>query len=63
MNGLKTSSLHSIPSKSTGDEQIRRKKIFNIHRQLKRGKYDINKRLDVVLDRILEDLLHRRKRR
>lgn len=62
MNGLKTSSLHSIPSKSTEGQQIRRKKIVNIRRQLKKGKYDINKRLDIALDRILEDLLYRRKR-
>lgn len=62
MNGHKTGSLHSIFFKSAGGQKIRRKKVFDIRRQLKRGKYDINKRLDVTLDRILEDLLHRRKR-
>ena len=63
MNGLITGGLHSILSKSTGGQKIRWKKVFDIRQQLKRDKYDINKRLDVTLDRILEDFLHRRQRR
>jgi len=62
MNGLKTSRLNPVPSKSAIWPQVRRKKIVNIRRKLKKGKYDINKRLDIALDRILEDLLYRRKR-
>jgi hypothetical protein len=60
MNELKTGSLHLIPSISMGERKIRWKKVFKIRHRLRRGKYDINKRLDVVLDRIHEDLLRRR---
>ena len=61
MNELKNSTLLATPSKSPAERQIRRKKIFDIRRQLARGKYNVNERLNVVLDRILEDLIHRRK--
>jgi hypothetical protein len=40
---------------------IHRRKIANIRRQLARGKYEINVRINIVLDRILEDLIHRKK--
>jgi hypothetical protein len=63
MNELKKRTLLPIPSKSPARRQIRRKKIVDIRRQLARGKYDVNKRLNVVLDRILEDIIHRRKGR
>ena len=63
MNELKNSTLLAIPSKSIAGRQIRRKKIVDIRRQLARGKYSVNERLNVVLDRILEDLTHRRKGR
>lgn len=62
MNGLKTNSPHTIPSESTVGPQVRKKKIVNIRRQLRRGKYNINERLGVALDRILEDIIYRRKR-
>lgn len=61
MNELKNNTLISTPSKPPQGQQIRWKKIVDIRRQLAKGKYDINKRLNVVIDRILEDLIHRRK--
>jgi hypothetical protein len=36
---------------------VRKKKILKIRKQLAEGTYDINKRLNVVLDRLLEDLV------
>lgn len=61
MNQLKNNTLLAIPSKSPTKRQIRKKKIINVRRQLARGTYDVNKRLNFVLDRILEDLIHGRK--
>ena len=37
--------------------QVRKKKILDVRRQLAEGTYDIDKRLNVVLDRVLEDLV------
>ena len=63
MNELKNSTLLATSSKSPAKRYIRRKKIVDIRRQLARGKYDVNERLNVVLDGILDDLIHRRKGR
>jgi len=60
MNGLKTKSSHSVPSESIAGRHIRKKKILNIRRRLARGDYHINERLNVVLDRILEDIIYRK---
>lgn len=37
--------------------EIRIEKILDVRRQLGEGRYELAKRLDVVLDRILEGLL------
>ena len=37
---------------------IRRNKVLDIHRQLAECKYEINNRLDVAIDRLLEGLNH-----
>lgn len=37
--------------------EIRVEKIMDVRRQLGEGRYELAERLDLVLDRILEDLL------
>lgn len=34
----------------------RERKVFRIRRQLKEGKYNLNERLDIAIERILEDV-------
>ena len=41
--------IHSLPS-------VRRKKILEVRRKLVEGRYNLERRLDVALDRLLEDL-------
>lgn len=36
--------------------EVRRQKVLRVRRQLTEGSYNLNKRLDVVLDKVLEDL-------
>jgi hypothetical protein len=36
---------------------VSKKKIFEIRQQLSEGKYDIDKRLDIALDRLLENII------
>ena len=36
--------------------EIRREKILRLRRQITEGKYDVKERLDMALDRVLEDL-------
>jgi hypothetical protein len=42
--------IHSMPP-------IRKTKILDVRQQLAEGTYDIDKRLNTVLDRLLEDIL------
>jgi len=42
--------VHSLP-------RVRKRKILEIRQQLIQGTYDIDKRLNTVLDRLLEDIL------
>ena len=37
--------------------EIRQDKVLNIRNQLKQGKYGFNERLDLALDRVLEELI------
>jgi hypothetical protein len=36
--------------------EVRKDKILNVRRQLTDGKYDLSERLDIALDKVLEDL-------
>jgi hypothetical protein len=37
--------------------EIRQEKVANVRNQLNRGEYGLNERLDVALDRVLEELI------
>ena len=36
--------------------EVRKDKILDLRKQLTDGKYDLNERLDIALDKVLEDL-------
>lgn len=36
--------------------EIRQQRILDVRRQLTEGRYDLNERLEIALDRVLEDL-------
>ncbi|MHC4394316.1 MAG: flagellar biosynthesis anti-sigma factor FlgM [Planctomycetota bacterium] len=36
--------------------EVRREKVLDVRQQLTEGQYDLNGRLDVALDKVLEDL-------
>ena len=53
--------IHSTPLgrvlKTIGSlPEIRRGKVFNLRRQINEGTYDVSDRLDLALDKVLEDL-------
>ena len=37
--------------------EVRKEKILNVRKQLTNGNYDLNDRLNVALDKVLEDLI------
>jgi hypothetical protein len=42
---------------STQEQEIRIDKVLDVKRQLAEGRYDVADKLDVAVDRLLEDLL------
>jgi hypothetical protein len=36
--------------------EVRQEKILNVRRQLTEGRYDLNERLDIAIDKVLENL-------
>jgi hypothetical protein len=36
--------------------EVRQEKILNVRRQLTEGRYDLNERLDLAIDKVLENL-------
>jgi hypothetical protein len=47
---LALQNIYSLPS-------VRKKKILKVRQQLVKGRYDLNERLNVALDRLLEELV------
>jgi anti-sigma28 factor (negative regulator of flagellin synthesis) len=60
MGSIACSDIHEAcsPAAVAGQEpSFRVEKVLDIKRQLAEGRYDIAEKLDVVVDRLLEDLL------
>jgi hypothetical protein len=49
-DSLKLQNNHLLP-------RVRKRKVLKVRQQLAEGKYEIGKRLNTVVDRILEDIL------
>ncbi len=48
--------LGQVLKKIASLPEIRRKKVLNLRREITEGRYDLTERLDLALDRVLEDL-------
>jgi len=56
LNNINTTPIGQVLRKIASLPEIRREKILDVRRQLTEGKYDLNERLDVALDKVLEHL-------
>ena len=57
---VKQSRTSGLLPKTIPCKQNHKEKILNIRRQLVSGTYNINERLDVVIDRLIENLISKR---
>ena len=48
--------LGQVLKKIASLPEVRKKKVLRLRRQITQGRYDVSERLDVALDRVLEDL-------
>ena len=54
LENINTTPIGRVLKKIASLPEIRKDKVLEVRRQLNKGKYDLNGRLDVALDRILE---------
>ena len=56
LENLNTTPIGQVLKRVALLPEVRRQKVLDVRRQLTEGKYDLSSRLNVVLDRVLEDL-------
>ena len=56
LKNITTTPIGQVLKKIASLPEVRRKKILDIRQQLTEGKYNLSERLDVALDKVLEDL-------
>jgi hypothetical protein len=56
LENLNTTPIGKVLKRIALLPEVRKKKVLDVRRQLTEGKYDLSSRLDVALDKVLEDL-------
>ena len=56
LENINTTPIGQVLKKIASLPEVRQKKVLDVRRQLTEGEYDLNKRLDIALDKVLEDL-------
>ena len=56
LENIHTTPIGQVLKKIASLPDVRRRKVLDVRRQLTEGRYDLNERLDVALEKVLEDL-------
>ena len=56
LKNINTTPIGQVLKKIALLPEVRQEKVLNVRRQLTEGEYDINGRLNIALDKVLEDL-------
>jgi predicted XRE-type DNA-binding protein len=56
LENINTTPIGQVLKKIATLPEVRKEKVLDVRRQLSNGKYRLNERLDIALDRVLEDL-------
>ncbi|NIP25700.1 MAG: hypothetical protein GWN67_15385 [Phycisphaerae bacterium] len=56
LENLNTTPIGKVLKRIASLPEVRKEKVLDVRRQLTEGKYDLSSRLDVALDKVLEDL-------
>ncbi len=56
LENIQNTPLGQVLKKIASLPEIRQEKVLHLRRQITEGNYDLTQRLDVVLDKVLEDL-------
>jgi len=56
LKNIDTTPIGQVLKKIASLPEVRREKILDVRQQLTKGQYDLNGRLDVALEKVLDDL-------
>ncbi len=56
LDNLNTTPIGQVLKRIASLPEVRKDKVLSVRRQLTDGKYELNERLNIVLDKVLEDL-------
>jgi hypothetical protein len=56
LENINTTPIGQVLKRIASLPEVRKEKVLDVRRQLTEGKYDLNGRLDVAVDKVLEDL-------
>jgi len=56
LENINTTPIGQVLKRIASLPEIRRKKVLDVRQRLNAGEYELNERLDIALDRVLEDL-------
>ena len=56
LENINTTPIGQVLKKIASLPEVRREKVLDVRRQLTEGKYDLDERLDVALEKVLEHL-------
>ena len=56
LNNINTTPIGQVLRKIASLPEVRKEKVLDVRRQLTEGKYNLDERLDVALDKVLEHL-------
>jgi hypothetical protein len=56
LDNINTTPIGQVLKKIASLPEVRREKVLDVRQQLIKGKYKLNERLDMALDKVLEDL-------
>ena len=57
LENVNTTPIGQVLKRIASLPEVRKEKVLGIRRQLTDGNYDLNKRLDAALDKVLEELI------
>ena len=56
LENINTTPIGQVLKRIASLPEVRKEKVLEVRRRLTEGRYDLNQRLDVALDKVLEDL-------
>lgn len=56
LDNINTTPIGQVLKKIASLPEVRKEKVLNLRRQITKGEYDLNERLDLAVDKFLEQL-------